>query len=307
MWSMTYGARHRVEQVGVAGEVLGVEVQHDVPAERLRRGATIRQNSSSSGAPPRWATKLNRVPRTPASCSVAMSDDVNDSSIIATPAYRPWPRRERVDHRRVVGAVAARLHEHGARQPEPVLQVLERRRCRSRAACRCGRREYGNRDAGPKMWQWASHAPGGGVNARGGCGAGCGAGMVRSSMESQFLRRSGRVVAGTRCRPSACGPCARCPHGARSTVPSSCTVASIAAVNTPVGCSHDDERACRRPRRTTDAAGESGSRAAVATDTAAEHADRVVAAVGDERAGVDVAVADAGGDTSVILGTLAPR
>ena len=38
--------------------------------------------------------------------------------------------------------------------------------------------ENGNRPAGPKMWQWASVAPAGGVQRGGACGSGWGPGIV---------------------------------------------------------------------------------------------------------------------------------
>ena len=70
MWSMTYGHRHP----GRAGRRSRRGPWRRSAARRAsrarRRGARRRQNSSSWGAPPRWATKLKRVPRTPASCSV---------------------------------------------------------------------------------------------------------------------------------------------------------------------------------------------------------------------------------------------
>ena len=86
MWSITYGARHAVEQARRSEGGPWRRSAARCASRTACTRSTIRQNSSSSGAPPRWATKLNRVPRTPASCSSAMSASVNDSSIIATPA-----------------------------------------------------------------------------------------------------------------------------------------------------------------------------------------------------------------------------
>ena len=92
MWSITYGT-------GMSSSIDAYDARSLAskwstmcqPNSATRR--TMRQYAPISGAPPRWATKLKRVPRTPASCSSAMSRSVNDSSIIATPAYRPRPRR----------------------------------------------------------------------------------------------------------------------------------------------------------------------------------------------------------------------
>ncbi len=87
--------------------------------------STMRQNTSSSGAPPRWATKLKRVPRTPA---IVERGDVGVGERLVDHRHAgvaTRPADERVDHGRVVGAVAARLHEDGARQTETLLQNLE--------------------------------------------------------------------------------------------------------------------------------------------------------------------------------------
>ena len=150
------------------------------------------------------------------------------------------------------------------------------------------------------MWQCASHASGGGVNARGGCGAGCGGGIVGRS---------------TRCAPVSVsrgedGAVEQLASGADDAGPldvRACRrrsrVASMAAVNTPVGCSHTI-RVGSAPGRSTDAAGESGSQAAVATETAPS-----TPIASCTRCGMNVRVRrsppSAGGETSVILGTLA--
>ncbi len=76
---------------------------------------------------------------------------------------------------------------------------------------------------------------------------------------------------------------------------------STAAANVPVGCSKHDVTADRRT--STLFAGLPGSSAAVATETAREHADGIVAPVGDEHPGAQVA-AVAGAETMVSFGTV---
>ena len=66
--------------------------------------------------------------------------------------------------------------------------------------------ENGNCPAGPKTWQWASHANEGGVKAVGELASGRGPGTVRSSGKScaGFVDAIVRPIRleGTRCRPS---------------------------------------------------------------------------------------------------------
>ena len=60
------------------------------------------------------STMLSRAPRTPASCSATISRSLASSGNTATPRNAPLPATQRGDHRAVVGAVEAWLHQHGA-------------------------------------------------------------------------------------------------------------------------------------------------------------------------------------------------
>ena len=107
-----------------------------------------------------------------------MSASVKVSSIMATPAYRPSPRRWRRPSPscRYRGSWPARTRRA---QTEAFLEGHEVVDAGvggvyDRSAAN------GKRWAGPNTWQWASQAFGGGVRAGGGCGSGCGGGMVRS-------------------------------------------------------------------------------------------------------------------------------
>ena len=67
-------------------------------------------------------TKLNRVPRTPASCSLRSSASVTslaDGRHAARPAAG---RLERIDERAIVAAVAGRLHDHVPGETEVIAQ-----------------------------------------------------------------------------------------------------------------------------------------------------------------------------------------
>ena len=114
-----------------------------------------------SGVPPRCCTKLKRMPRMPARVQLL--------EIAVREAARRCSRRrdtaaalrDRVEDHGVVDAVATRVDEHGAREPERFLQLHEalERRVRRRVAAIGA---YGYLSPGPKMWQCASQAPGGG-------------------------------------------------------------------------------------------------------------------------------------------------
>ncbi len=77
--------------------------------------------------------------------------------------------------------MTARLDEHRTSQAEALLQLGRSSSNPASGGVYVRSGANGNRAAGPKTWQWASHAPGGGVKATGGCGSGCGGAIVRSS------------------------------------------------------------------------------------------------------------------------------
>ena len=137
------------------------------------------------------------------------------------------------------------------------------------------------------MWQCASTDPGGGVNARGGCGSGCGGGIVR--LHHGRCRQSGehhavhQLAGGADDARAGRRPADRRPYGRRW--PTS---------NVPVGCSTTIGAALGE-------LGDLGGRAAGQQRGGgdahrAEHTDRVVAAVRDERAGAEAAAFARRGD-----------
>ena len=124
MWSMTYAHGMSSSSDAYSGEVLGVEVQHDVPAER----------HDPMDDPPELA-ELGRatevgdeVEPCATHAGVVQLGDVGVGERLVDHRHArvaTLPAMQGVDHRRVVGAVAAGLHEHGPRQPEPLLQAFE--------------------------------------------------------------------------------------------------------------------------------------------------------------------------------------
>ena len=117
-------AGHPVEQLGVLWEILGVEVQHDVPPERLHPidqppehiqlgRSTEMSDEVEARAPHADVVQLG---------DVGVRERLVDHRHPGVPARAPL---ERIDHRRVVGPVATRLDEHRPRQTEPPLQLLE--------------------------------------------------------------------------------------------------------------------------------------------------------------------------------------
>ena len=113
------------DEIGVFDDVLRIEVQHDVPAERLDppqhamehlqvgRAAKMRDKIEAH------ATHTGFVER----LQVVVRDRRVDDGNAAIAAVAP---RDRIEHRSVVGAVAARLHNHPASEAQMVVQRGER-------------------------------------------------------------------------------------------------------------------------------------------------------------------------------------
>src|SRR5579872_1847036 len=87
------------------------------PSGATRRA--ISSNTSRGVVSTRRFTKLKRTPRTPAASSARSSASVTPAATVATPRARPF------DERPIVGAVAGRLHDHIALQPEKIAQRPE--------------------------------------------------------------------------------------------------------------------------------------------------------------------------------------
>ena len=124
MWSTTSGTGSETEEALQLGQVGGLEVEDDVPAERGDPFAIV-ASSSVGAASTRRLTKLNRTPRTPASSSSRSSVSVTSGRTVAIPAGPAAGGADGVDHRPVVGAVAGGLDDDVAADSEVVAQREE--------------------------------------------------------------------------------------------------------------------------------------------------------------------------------------
>ncbi len=107
------GARHAVEQVGVRRQVLGVEVQHDVPPERDDPVDDPPEHVEFGCA----AEVGDEIEAGTADTDVVEPTDVDIGEGFVDHRHTrvaTGTAFDRVDHRRVVRAVTARLDEHGA-------------------------------------------------------------------------------------------------------------------------------------------------------------------------------------------------
>ena len=276
MWSMTNGHGMRSSRSAYDGEVLGVEVQHDVPPERHDPVDDPPEHVELGCA----AEMGDEVETCAADTDVVEPTDVGvgerfvDHRHAGVPAGAAF---DRVDHRRVVRAVAARLDEHGTRQTEPFLQCFEVVDARvGRGVGPVG----GEREAvagaedvavGVARVRWGDERR----------RRGAGRGGAR-----EWWWRSSSTPAGTRCRPSACARCGRCPARSTIGVPSS-SRSSTAAANVPVGCSSTTASSACRSRSSF--AGAVWQERGRGDRHGGEHADGVVTLVRDEHPRAQVA------------------
>ena len=116
--------RQPIEQIGVGNQILGVEVQHDVPAERgdapddPPEDVEVRCPAEVGDEVEPGATHAGVVERADLRVGERIVDHRHAGEAPAATA-------DGVEHRRVVGAVTARLDEHRAAEPEALLQLDE--------------------------------------------------------------------------------------------------------------------------------------------------------------------------------------
>ena len=124
MWSITNGHGIRSRSVGVRRKVLGVEVQHDVPSERLDPIDDPPELVELGGTTEMFDEVEPRAPHP----DVVQRRDVGIGERLIDHRHArisAGAALECVDHRRVVGAMARRLDEHRSVQREAFLQPRE--------------------------------------------------------------------------------------------------------------------------------------------------------------------------------------
>ncbi len=121
IWSITNGSGS-ARIMAESGTMSGASRCSTTCQPRLLMRSMTRLNTAMSGAPPRCLTKLKRTPRTPPRCEPVVVGIAEAVVHDGDAAIALGIGRDAIEHRRVVGAVAARLHDHGAVDAEMVVQ-----------------------------------------------------------------------------------------------------------------------------------------------------------------------------------------